>query len=148
MGSFYTNITLKTADTDRVLDALRQAQRAALVSAPEHGYTVVFDEASESQEPEVLKALATRLSRSCACPALAILNHDDDVLLYFLYERGQLADEYNSAPSFFEEDADPGTPPLGGDANRLSTVFNAASRRSDIEGETLEGIDVGTLRRV
>jgi hypothetical protein len=35
MGSFYTNITLRTTDIDRVEAALRQARRAALIAPPD-----------------------------------------------------------------------------------------------------------------
>src|SRR5512145_1386274 len=104
MGSFYTNIAVKTTDTDCVETVLRQARRAGLIAPPDHGCTVVFDEASEKQDIEVLQALAAHLSRACKCPALAVLNHDDDVLLYLLYEAGELVDEYNSAPSYFDEE--------------------------------------------
>jgi hypothetical protein len=118
MGSFYTNITVRTADTDNVAAAVRQAGRTALIAPPENGATVVFDEASEEQDVEVLRALAQHLARACKCPALAILNHDDDVLVYLLYDAGKLVDEYNSAPGYFDADGDPDTPPSGGDADR------------------------------
>src|SRR5688572_11505292 len=101
MGSFYTNITLGTTDIDRVEAAMRQARRAALIAPPDEKCTVVFDEASEKQDIEILGALAMHLSRACSCPALAVLNHDDDVLVYLLYDAGELVDEYNSAPSYF-----------------------------------------------
>jgi len=133
MGSFYTNITLKTTDTDRVEAAVRQARRVALIAPPDHGCTVVFDEASESQDTEVLQALAMHLSRACKCPALAVLNHDDDLLAYLLYDGGKLVDDYNSAPSYFDEAADPGAPPTGGDAQRLSTIFGVSARAADVE---------------
>ena len=133
MGSFYTNITVKTTDTDRVEAALRQARRAGLIAPPDHGCTVVFDEASEKQDIEVLQALAAHLSGACKCPALAVLNHDDDVLVYLLYEGGELADEYNSAPSYFDEEGDPDAPPSGGDAKRLAATFGVSARASEVE---------------
>jgi hypothetical protein len=133
MGSFYTNITLRTTDTDRVEAGLRQARRSALIAPPDKGCTVVFDAASEDQDIEVLRALAIHLSRACKCPALAVLNHDDDVLVYLLYENGELLDEYNSAPSYFDDEADPGAPPTGGDAQRLSATFGVPGRASELE---------------
>lgn len=133
MGSFYTNITLKTADTDGVVTAVRQAGRTALIAPPENGATVVFDEASEQQDVEVLRDLAQHLARACKCPALAILNHDDDVLVYLLYDAGKLVDEYNSAPGYFDSDGDPDAPPTGGDAERLAEAFGVPDRAGDVE---------------
>ena len=133
MGSFYTNITVRTADTDSVAAAVRQAGRTALIAPPENGATVVFDEASEEQDVEVLRTLAQHLARVCKCPALAILNHDDDVLVYLLYDAGKLVDEYNSAPGYFDADADPDTPPSGGDAERLTEAFGVPDRSDDVE---------------
>ena len=133
MGSFYTNITVRTADTDNVAAAVRQANRTALIAPPENDATVVFDEASEQQDVEVLRALAQHLSRACECPALAILNHDDDVLVYLLYDAGKLVDEYNSAPGYFDSDGDPDTPPSGGDAERLAEAFSVPDRADDVE---------------
>lgn len=133
MGSFCTNITVRTADTDGVAAAVRQAGRTAYIAPPENGSIVVFDEASEGQDPEVLKTLALHLARTCRCPALAILNHDDDVLVYVLFDAGKVVDEYNSAPGYVDADADPGAPPAGGDAQRLTAAFGAPDRAADTE---------------
>ena len=131
MGSFYTNITLKTADSEHVASALKQARRAALIAPAENGYTVVFDEASEKQDVEVLQSLATHLSRSCGCPAIAILNHDDDVLMYWLYKSGELLDEYNSDPAYFDDAQEPA--PSGGDWGSLSQAFGVTVDQGDLE---------------
>jgi hypothetical protein len=133
MGSFYTNITLRTTDTEHVAAALRQARRAALIAPPIRGCTVVYDEASEKQDIKVLQALATHLSRACVCPTLAVLNHDDDVFMYLLCEGGKVVDEYYSAPNYFDDDADPDAPPTGGDADRLSMMFGVPGRAPDVE---------------
>jgi hypothetical protein len=133
VGSFYTNITLRTPDTDRVEAALRQVRRTAFIAPPSEGCTVVFDEASESQDLDILGALAMHLSRACGCPALAVLNHDDDVFIYLLYEAGELVDEYNSAPSYFDDDADLDASPSGGDAERLTRIFGSSGESSQVE---------------
>lgn len=132
MGCFYTNITLRTSDMQRVAEALRRASRTALIAPPEHGFTVVFDEASETQDVDALKSLALYLSRACTCPTLAVLNHDDDVLVYLLYDGSQLVDEYTSAPGYFD-DADADSPPSGGDARRLVTLLGTSASSPDVE---------------
>jgi hypothetical protein len=152
MGSFYTNITVKTADTDGIAVAIRQAGRTAFIAPPENGATVVFDEASEDQDLEILKTLALHLARTCKCPTLGILNHDDDVLVYVLYDGGKLVDEYNSAPGYFDSDADAAVPPAGGNAKRLSAALGAPDRAADIErilrapGNTEDGFVFATDR--
>ena len=53
---------------------------------------------------------------------LAVLNHDDDILFYHLYERGAKTDEYCSTPGYFSgEDS----PPSGGDARKLCRAFES-----------------------
>ncbi|HSL71334.1 MAG TPA: hypothetical protein VK864_13890 [Longimicrobiales bacterium] len=132
MGNFYTNITLRTTDTDRVVDAVRQANRIALITPPDLACTVVFDQASESQDQKVLQRLASHLSAECHCAALAVINHDDDILMYFLYENGKLVDEYNSAPTYFLRHARAKTP-KGGNAERLCAAFGVPDQEADIE---------------
>jgi hypothetical protein len=120
MGSFYTNITLRTADQKQVVDALNGAGRTAFVSQPERGCIVVYDSDTEDQDNDVLRELGDTLSAALRCPALAVLIHDDDLLWYTLHENGRVVDEYASA-SLDEIDA----PPAGGDAARLCRAFGA-----------------------
>jgi hypothetical protein len=54
---------------------------------------------------------------------LAVLNHDDDVLLYRLFENGRLLDEYNSAPAY----PAPSNSPTGGHPELLCKAFGANS---------------------
>ncbi|MBQ0944525.1 hypothetical protein KAK07_14400 [Ideonella sp. 4Y16] len=122
MGSFYTNHTVRGPSQAQLLEWLHD--RPAFVSKVEHGQAVVLDAECEEQDGEVLAGLASQISKQFSCPVLAVLNHDDDVLYFELYENGIKTDEYNSSPSFFDESADTDEP-LGGDAERLCSVFNA-----------------------
>src|SRR5262245_39868131 len=119
MGSFYTSHILRGPSQDQVLDWLEQ--RPAYVSVTEAGNTVVLDAACESQDGEELAGLAARLSGEFQCPVLALLNHDDDIFYFELYEGGKKTDEYNSSPGYFE--GDPKAGPSGGDAARLARIF-------------------------
>jgi len=145
MGSFYTNYTLRGPSQFAVAAAL--TGRTALVTPSEAGCVVVFDETSEEQDAEGMAELASTLSRRFRCSVLGIVNHDDDILSYQLYQAGALEDEYDSCPNYFDPDAEP-VDPSGGDAAKLCAAFGsdqvaeveAILRRSgwDEDGYTFE----------
>ena len=121
-GNFYTNYTLKGPSQQAVAAAL--AGRSAIVTPAQNGCVVAFDEASDEQDSAVITELALRLSRELRCPLLAVLNHDDDIFWYQLYLTGELADQYDSSPGYFDPAAEPSAP-VGGDAQRLCNAFGA-----------------------
>jgi hypothetical protein len=94
VGNFYTNHTVRTTDQAAVVKVL--AGRRAYVSPPSHGAVVVFD-----QEMMDVETLGADLSGELHCPVLAIMNHDDDILWYALFENGAKTDEYDSTPGLF-----------------------------------------------
>jgi hypothetical protein len=122
MGNFYTNYTLRGPSQQQVAAALNG--RTAFVTPQENGCVVVYDEESDAQDMAVLSDLASQLSDELRCPVLAVLNHDDDILWYQLYDHGQLTDEYNSSPDYFEDIDDP-SGPTGGDAEKLCAAFGS-----------------------
>ena len=122
MGNFYVNYTLRgpgQQDVARVLTG-----REAIVTAEHSGCIVAFDAASDMQDPGEIAGLGALLSSDLRCPVLAVLNHDDDILWYQLYEDGELADEYNSSPDYFDSTDEP-SGPEGGDARRLCAAFGS-----------------------
>lgn len=132
MGNFYTNITIRDVGQDQIVDYFTAKGRNAYVSPAIGGYTVVFDRETEQQEPSVIEALASDLSRQFECAVLAVLNHDDDIFWYQLYQYGRLIDEYNSTPGYFDPDAEPSAPD-GGDAGKLCAAFDAAGAVEEVE---------------
>src|SRR5262249_169019 len=124
MGNFYTNYTLRGPGTQAVIAAL--AGRSAFVTPARDGCVVVFDEESDEQNTDVITGLASHLSRELRCSVLAVLNHDDDILWYQLYQNGELADAYDSSPGYFEPLAEPSVP-TGGDAQKLCSAFGASA---------------------
>ena len=94
MGSFYTSHTLRGPSQQQVMKWLDG--RSAFVSSTEKKLTTILDEACESQDGEQLAALALQLSAHFHCPVLAVLNHDDDILYFELYEDGEKTDEYKA----------------------------------------------------
>jgi hypothetical protein len=120
MGNFYVNYTLKGPEPQNVATALKG--RKAFVTPQKNDCVVVFDQQSDEQDTDQIAALAKKLSKQLNCPLLAVLNHDDDILWYQLYENGQLTDQYNSAPSYFEPSENI-LPPAGGDPQKLCNAF-------------------------
>jgi hypothetical protein len=131
LGSFYTNIALKGPSQAAVLAYLRAESRDAYVAPTTHDITLVYDLACESQDSRILTALAANLSTAFECPALAALVHDDDFLVYTLFENGAQVDEYNSDPTYFEGGRS--SPPLGGDADALCATFGAEAAVVPVE---------------
>jgi hypothetical protein len=96
MGNFYTNVTLRGVSPDAAATALQAARRRAFIAPAHAGGTTVYDHASESQDAGILGALALSLSDQLGCNALAVLNHDDDILALALYRDGALITEFET----------------------------------------------------
>jgi hypothetical protein len=122
MGNFYTNITLKGPQQEQILEYLSSLKRSAGVSPTINRLSVVLDERSDSQDTDELEGLSADLSSKFDCVALAVLNHDDDILLYRLYKSGQLIDSYDSCPDYFSATDTPAGP-TGGEAGLLCLEF-------------------------
>lgn len=143
MGNFYTNITLEGVTLEETADVL--AGREAYLIA-EGTYVVVFDALCDEESSE-LSRVSRDLSNRLDCPALAVFNHDDDILWYQLYSSGSLLDEYDSAPGYFEGYD---SPPSGGNASRLCEAFSAVNvhgvkrllRGKDGEGRPMFAVDL------
>jgi hypothetical protein len=127
MGAFYGNITLKGPSQKSIAQSLHR--RRAVVAPTVGDYTVAFDSVCDDQDSEALQALTARLSSDLHCSALAVIVHDDDVFAYFHYQDGELADWYNSCPSYFDFDsAIERAGPAGGNAERLCAAFGVDTR--------------------
>ncbi len=126
MGFFYTNVTLQGPTRDQLIEYLTQLGRQAYLSPNVNGVTVVYDQECENQDVAVLSGLTSQLSAHFHCPALVALLHDDDIFLYQAYQNGELIDEYDSTPGYFDRDAG-WLPPSGGDATKLCAAFGVSS---------------------
>ncbi len=106
MGSFFTNVQVRTRDAARAIEALRAiakkdglvatddasgADRTMLVLA-EGDWISVYDEGCEGQNQDALDALAAALSKKTRGPAVTILVHDSDVLELRLFRDGKRID--------------------------------------------------------
>src|SRR5947209_8522882 len=100
MGNFYTNVSLRTSERSAVIRHMREQGRACFVSQTNSGCTVVYDRRCEEQDVNDLEALTLELSGTLHCAALAVLNHDDDVLWMGLAQNGRWVTTYDSSQSF------------------------------------------------
>ena len=93
MGNFYTNITMVGAAAGAAASELEALGREAFVADLGQA-CVVYDRECEKQDTEVLAALAERLATRLDARAFAVLDHDDDLLGFQLYEGATLVAEY------------------------------------------------------
>jgi hypothetical protein len=97
VGNFYTNITTVGPSQDELLPYLRELRRAAYVSPTIQEVTVIYDRECDKQRVEDLHQLSAALTERFDCKAAAALVHDDDVLFFAAYDRGELVTEYESS---------------------------------------------------
>ena len=127
MGNFYTSLTVRGADRDDVVQAMKG--RTAAISPTFGEYTVVWDEECEKQDQAIIERLSLQLSKQVSSPVLAVLNHDDDILWYILCSPEEKLDEYNSAPGYFEGNE---LPPAGGNAHVLAKAIAVNASEENI----------------
>ena len=132
MGNFYTNLTLRGVDQRRVIETLGANYRKAFVSPAVNGMVVVYDEECEQQNKQDIEQLGRHLSALFNCAVLAVRIHDDDVLCYWLFDKGKITDDYNSCPSYFDRSAEPAEP-AGGNAITLCQAFGCVTSPHEVE---------------
>jgi len=122
MGSFYVNHTVQTTDRKKIEDLL--AGRHAFISPVSDRIVVAYDQDSDSQDEDIIVDLAKMLSAKLETVVFAVLNHDDDILIYWLFDRGAQVDAYNSMPDYFVDTTEP-RGPQGGNAKMLCEKFGS-----------------------
>ncbi len=129
MGSFYVNTTAK-APRDAAVAALRSAGLSAFVAPEKDGLTLLTEAATREQADDAIRRVGTGLSAALSAPCLTVLNHDDDILAYWLFEAGRLTDQYDSWPGYFSGAA---PRPEGGDPGRLAAAFGRTGAEAALE---------------
>ncbi len=120
MGNFYTNFAISGVPTDVVVEHVEATGRSAVVVPERAGWVVVCPEETELQHRLLMEAMAKELSAALDAVVFAVLNHDDDVLAYWLAKDGGILDRYISDPGALEGREEP---PEGGDAEKLCQTF-------------------------
>jgi len=124
MGNFYVNFSVKSSDSRRVAELIQG--RRAFVTTPVSGWVLVGDELADMQYAPAIQGLSEMLSKQLKTYVLAVLNHDDDILVYLLYLNGEQIDSYNSNPHYFDG-GDTLSPPSGGQAEKLCAAFGSTA---------------------
>jgi len=131
VGHFYTNFLVRETDKRKIAEFLRTQNRRAFVGPLGPGTTIVYDEESEGQYHDVITDLASRLSSHFQCAVVAFLNHDDDILHYWLLESGVHQDTYDSWPGCFDKNGS--QTPIGGDSEILCKSFGLPALSPNVQ---------------
>ena len=115
MGNFYINHTVCGLEVPAVIQQLSGSE--AYVSHEKNGCFVIYDQRSEIEANPAIE-----LSQRPGARMLSVMIVDDDIMMYWLFEGGKIADTYNSNPGY-NEVSDPPRPPEGGDSSKLCAAF-------------------------
>jgi hypothetical protein len=135
MGASFTNYQVRTKSNSAVQKALLGLIRSrAYVSPEKAGWVTVYDESSDEQDEATLGRIATELSKALDTVVLAFLVHDSDIAAYWLYQKGVLADEFNSAPDYFDENiSTEARARVRGNPDALLPLCVPGTTRADVE---------------
>ena len=107
MGAFFVNYQIKSNDQAKVVTAASElVQARAYVSPPKTGWITLYDEASDQQDAYQIGRLGSELSTKLETVVFAFIVNDSEMFLYYLFDNGDLLDEYNSTPPPTNEAAD------------------------------------------
>lgn len=132
MGNFYANITTRNISVDLIKKYLKSNNLSAYVIKVANDYCAIFEAVCDEQNGDHISSLLKEISGQFSCPAIAVLNHDDDILAYELWLNGEKVDEYDSCPGYFQADEDR-MQPEGGNAKLLSELMGNGNNVNDIE---------------
>ncbi len=128
MGNFYGNITVKGPTPEDLRPVLESIDCSALISPMVEAWVVIYEQRSDLGDLAQLDVVAEEVTKKFSCPALGVLNHDDDVLVVCAYDSGNKVYTYDSTPGYFV--GNPDAPPQSGDMAVLCELFD---RRESLE---------------
>jgi hypothetical protein len=131
MGHFYTNFSALESDRPKIIGVLKAMERRAFFAA-DREWCTIYDEETESQYHDSIQQLGQQLSQHLQSPVLGVLNHEDDVLEYWLFDRGIVLDHYNSWPGCYGQKG--GQRPIGGNSSLLCELFGLPALADEIHG--------------
>ena len=118
MGNFYTNVVVRGPSEDDVVATLASLGRTCFVAQTD-GFVFVYDQKADKQTAGVVESIALTLATRLKCPALAALNHDDNVLLLWLYEPDGTETRFGWGVGFEAGERSPGIPEFAAEIRRV-----------------------------
>jgi hypothetical protein len=133
MGLFCVNFHFRTTDDGALSEALnrRGVTRYRVVPA-KSGWAALYEEQASEQDDRRIRDLAGSLSLDLHVAAIAFMVHDSDIACYWLFDNGQLLDEYNSDPDYFDGESDGPQSPSGGRPDILVRYCREGVRQDDL----------------
>jgi hypothetical protein len=133
MGLFCANFHFRTTEDRALSEAVqrRGVTRYRVVPATS-GWTSLYEEQASEQDDRRIRDLAGGLSEDLHVAAIAFLVHDSDIACYWLFDNGQLLDEYNSDPGYFDQEPDGPPSPSGGRPEVLVRYCRTGVRQDEL----------------
>jgi len=105
MGAFLVNVHVRNEDHGSLMEALRELPvDRGWITPAKNGWASVYEERASTQDDAWIRELGGSLSGKLDARTVAFLVHDSDFLCYWLFDRGELVDEFNSCPDYFNDD--------------------------------------------
>jgi hypothetical protein len=107
MSASFVNYQIKSDDQAAVAAASSElVMGRAFVSPPKGGWVTLYDENSEIQDAYEIGRLGSEMSTRLGTVVIAFLVHESSLFVYYLFDNGDLLDEYNSVPPPTSADAE------------------------------------------
>ncbi len=111
MGLFCVNFHFRDTEEKALTEALdRRGVTEYRIVQGKGGWTALYEEQASEQDDRRIHELAGGLSKDLQVAVISFLVHDSDIACYWLYDNGELLDEYNSDPDYFGETDGPKRP--------------------------------------
>ena len=99
MSASFVNYHVRSDDPEAVAAAVTGlVQGRAYLTPPADGWVTLYDEVSERQDAYEIGRVAGELSAALATAVFAFVVAEGTLFVYYLFEGGDLLDEYNSDP--------------------------------------------------
>lgn len=95
----FVNYQIRSEDSAAVAAAVSELiQARAYVSPAKSGWVSLYEEKSETQDAHEIGRLGMELSARLSTAVIAFLVSESTLFVYYIFENGDLVDEYHSTP--------------------------------------------------
>ena len=134
MGAFVANFHVLGADSGAVRQTVAAIGAGQFrVASPVKGWVSLYEQRASTQDEDWIARLAGEMSSRLRTVCVAFLVHDSDIARYWLIDQGQLLDEFNSIPDYFDEVSSAERRRVRGRADVFLRYCQPGVTRQDIE---------------